>query len=203
MPGATLQAAVQPIAYQAYIATFQGELDRPRIASKFANKFSQLFATGVTSYIATCTGLPVGGPITAGPTATLEQSLFEAGRQALIETFQGESDPKNIAIKFGNGFKPYAAAVAAWIPTNLTVPASPPVLPLSPGGPVIAMTSASTMPVMFACAQQAFINTFEGEADLRGIALMFANIMQNAGNLLYTYMQTCSSLPGGGPIVTP
>lgn len=203
MPGSTLQAQVQPIAYQAFTAMFRGEIDRPNIAIKFANEFSSKFATGIASYIATCIGLPVGGPITAAPTLQLEQSLFVAGHDALIATFQNEPDTYNIATLFGNEFKPFAAAVASWIPTNLTLLATPPTIPTSPGGPVIAMTSMQTVPVMYSCAQRAMTATFRGERDTYMLANIFATIMQNIGSLLYTYMQTCSSLPGGGNIIAP
>jgi hypothetical protein len=76
---------------------------------------------------------------------------------------------------------------------------------------VIASPSASVVPVCFQCGKKAFEATFIGQDgsakgagwDSMNIATIFATTFQNIGNFIGTYMQTVTSLPGGGPLQAP
>lgn len=208
MPADSLKAQVQPVAQQAFKATFLGYDDPNNIATLFAQTFAPKFATAVATYLTLCVGLPPGGPIQAGQTQQLEQDIANAGKEAFKATFIGYEDRHDIATKFGNELKPIAAAIASWVPQNMTIPAAPPAIPVSPGGPVIASPSASVVPVCFKCGKKAFEATFidqDGSAkgagwDSMNIATIFATTFQNIGNFIGIYMQTVTSLPGGGPL---
>lgn len=209
MAGASLQAQVQPVAKSAFIATFQGYADKAGIADLFANRFAPDFATAVAEYFAMCIGLPPGGPIQAASPTKLEQDIANAGKNAFKETFQGYDDKYDIATKFGNGLKPIAAAIASWVPLNMTTPAAPPAIPVSPGGPIIWSSSTQIVPVTFSASRTAWQNTFlddkgmPGVSDTYNISTIFATIFQQVGEFIGIYMSTCQSLPGGGPLQTP
>jgi hypothetical protein len=200
---AVFQQAVQSIAENSFKATFQGESDDNNLALKFAMKFAQSLAIATKSYFAQCIGLPVGGPVTPAPPATFTTDIMNAGKDALIETFQGENDDKQLALLFGQGLMTIAAAVASWIPMNMTIPAAPPAMPLSPGGPVIAIPSASVVPQVFTAAQTAYINTFQGQSTAPPLEILFATQFQQIGLEFGNLMTRCTSLPGGGTLIVP
>lgn len=207
MPADSLSAQVLPVAQQSFKATFLGYDDPYAIAQLFAQSFAPDFATAVFNYVKLCTGLPPGGPVQAGSTQQLEQDLFEAGKKAFKATFRGYEDKFDIATKFGTELKPIASSIASWMSQNMTIPAAPPAIPVSPGGPLIVVPSASVVPVCFACGKKAFEATFVDDKgtqqvsyDSKGIATIFATTFQQIGNFLAPYLQTCTSLPGGGPL---
>ena len=47
---------------------------------------------------------------------------------------------------------------------------------------------------------QALLSTFQN-GDVGGVVTRFASVWQQHGELIGQYVMTCSSLPGGGPLV--
>lgn len=200
MAGALLEQQVKPIATNAMIAMFQGENDTYSLAQKFGSKFAQKFANAIYAYVATCTCLPTGGPIVAGSIATLSKQLIETAHDALLETFQGEDDPNILADKFAKPFGTFANAMLAYMPTCQAVLATPPTMSVTPGGWLLVPPSTSCVPVMYQCAYQGIIATFQNEADTYQLAIKFATIMQQIGSCIQPYVLTCVPISGGGPL---
>lgn len=199
MPIAAYTQTVRSIAYNAKKATHAGQNDMYDTAGLFADTFANIFAPAIQTYFMTCVGLPIGGPVSPGDAASLSNSIVNAAEQAMIAEFRGASDISNIAKLFALQFAPLSAAIAAYTPTIMTIMATPPAMPISPGGPVIAVPSATITPVALSCAQFAMIASFQGQLDT-GIATLFAAIFSQIGLTIGTYAAEAISLPGGGPL---
>jgi hypothetical protein len=195
------QQQAKTISENAFKATFQGEKDDNNLASKFSGKFSPAMATATKTYFSQCMGLPIGGPIVPAPPATFANDIMKAGKDAFEATFQGEKDDNKLALLFGQGLMSIAAAVAGWIPMNMTIPAAPPTIPLSPGGAVIFAPSASVVPACLSAGMTAFKNTFQGQATSPPLEVSFANIFQQLGLEFGNMMSRTMSLPGGGALM--
>jgi hypothetical protein len=198
---AAFQSQVKNISEQAFKATFQGEKDDNQLATKFSMTFSQKLTLATKTYFSQCIGLPIGGAIVPAPPAQFATDIMNAGKDALTDTFQGEKDDNQLAMLFGQGLMTIASAVASWIPTNLTLPAIPPTMPLSPGGAVIAMPSASVVPACLTAAQTAYRNTFQGQTSAPPLEMIFATTFQQIGAEFGNMMSRVMSLPGGGALI--
>lgn len=200
MPATTLKSQVQPIAKAAIIATFQGEQDKNQIAQKFAQTFAEGFANAIYSYIGMCKATPVGGPVVPYATTKLQHDLIKTAKDAFEAMFQGENDKNLIADKFSKPFGNFAASIAAYMPTCIVTPATPPAMPTTPGMFVTCPPSSVCVSSMFTCAYQGMTKSFQGETDSYQLANKFAAQMQNIGNCIQPYVLLCQPLPGGGPL---
>lgn len=195
-----LKTQSQQIAKNAFIGTFKDSRDENGVIDAFANTWSQKFSLAVQKYVGMCTGIPVGGPVIPAAPATLQQDLYNAARDALKATYLSNDYDNKVEDIFAQNISQVASIISSYMGTVATIPASPPVMPLSPGGPLIASASSMCTPVFKTTGQSALLATF-AQGDVGGVATRFANIWQQHGPLIGQYVMTCSSLPGGGPLV--
>lgn len=173
------------------------------VSKKFGDKFGTLYEQAIKNFIGGCIVKPVGGPGSVSKTLSIKSDLQKCGEESFRETFLGESDDKNIAKTFGDEFANGCYAehenqVTMWA----VIPAAPPVMPVTPGGPIIAVPSVSIIPVMFKALKSALEKTFpDGSGDSYNIANKFASKLSTAGIIMGTYALTCKCPPGGGPII--
>lgn len=196
-----LKTRAYTITKDAFNVTFQGYDDERQLAHKFAIKFSTLFITSMTSYIPMCIGLPVGGPIKPGEVPPLSQSIYNCGKQAFIETFQGYDDENQLAHRFANELKNIAQFISIYVSTCLTVPAAPPTVPLSPGGLVIIKPFSDMEAGFKLHSKLAFDATFQNGADSNRLSQLFSDKFKFLAADVSAYISRCKSLPGGGPII--
>lgn len=200
MSVALLKQQSYTIAKNAFTGSFVDSRDENGVIEKFANTWSSKFSTAVQKYVGQCIGLPTGGPVTPFATTTLEMDIYNAAVDALKSTYLSSDYDNDVEVQFGNGMKTVAPIISSYMTTVMTILASPPVIPLSPGGPLIATTSSMCTPVFYSAAQMALLGTFLN-GDVGGVVARFASIWQQHGELIGQYVMTCSSLPGGGPLV--
>lgn len=187
------------IAKNAFIATFVNSHDENSVIEKFAKRWSKDFSIAVQKYVGMCTGIYPGGPVIAESGKTLEQDIFNAAKNALKETYLSQKYDEKVEIKFGDGMKTAAPSIVSYMGTCMTTPGFYPTY-MSPGGPIIAHSSSMCVPAFKSASALAITNTFQ-KGDAQGIAQIFSNIFQQTGMLIGTYVATCSSLPGGGPLI--
>lgn len=195
-----LKSRSRQIAKNAFIGTFIDFRDENGVIDKFANTWSQKFSVAVQKYVGQCIGLPVGGPVTPPKTTTLQQDIYNAARDALKATYLSNDYNNDVENQFAQSISTVASIISSYIATVMTTPAAPPTIPLSPGGPLIASTSSMCTPVFNTSAMQALLSTFQN-GDVGGVVTRFASVWQQHGELIGQYVMTCSSLPGGGPLV--
>lgn len=188
------------IAKNAFTGTFIDLRDENGVIDKFANTWSQKFSLAVQKYMSQCIGLPTGGPVTPAVTTTLQQDIYNAARDALKATYLSNDYDNEVENQFAQGISTVASIISSYMATVMTILASPPTIPVSPGGPLIASSSSMCTPVFYSSAMQALLSTFQ-KGDIGGVATRFASIWQQHGELIGQYVMTCSSLPGGGPLI--
>ena len=202
MSYSVFQQNTQNSARNAMIATFQGESDKSGIADKFGREFASRFCQAVKSYLSKCIVLPVGGPITPSPPSDLTNSIVNAARNAMIATFQGESDKSGIADKFGNKFNPVGPTISTYMSTCIAIPGTPATAGLTPGGAITCPPTNQIEAILNTSAKMAMIATFQGESDKSGIADKFGNKMKEIAKHFHAYVSTSVASPGGGPLIT-
>lgn len=202
-----IQSTVYPIALSAIIASYptgSGSSDvGNKVSTNFAKKFSTLYEQAIIKFVSGCIVSPIGGPMSISKTTSIKSDLQKCGEESFRETFLGEDDDANIAKKFGDEFSnscyvEHENQVKLWS----VIPASPPVMPVTPGGPIIGVPSSSVVPIMLKALKSALEKTFPGDkSDPYQISTQFASKLSVAGNVLGTYIVICKCPPGGGNII--
>ena len=195
-----LKTRSRQIAKNAFTGTFVDSRDENKVIDAFADVWSQKFSVAVQKYIGMCIGLPTGGPVVPAPITTLQQDIYDAAKSALKATYLSNDYTNQVENVFAQNISQVASIISSYMGTVATIPAAPPVVPVSPGGPLIASSSSMCTPIFRTTGQAALLATF-AEGDVGGVATRFANIWQQHGLLIGEYVMTCSSLPGGGPLV--
>lgn len=185
------------IATNAKLDEFQGQNDSNNLARKFGNVFGTRWSEAIVTYINSCIGLPNGGYIESIDTTDLSNAIYKTGRFAMRATFQNQPDPNKIADKFGNGLRPIADEIAKWIVQCQTIPAMPPTIPMSPGGPIIVIPSDIIETDVAKHINNALIATYQGQAASGGSA-GFVKILATLAPTIAEYAKDTVSLPGGG-----
>lgn len=195
-----LKSRSQQIAKNAFTGTFIDSRDENKVIDAFADVWSQKFSIAIQKYVGICTGLPIGGPVIPASITTLQKDIYDAAKSALKATYLSNDYDNKVEDLFAQNISQVASIISSYMGTVATTPAAPPVVPVSPGGPLIASSSSMCTPVFRTTGQAALLATF-AEGDIGGIATRFASIWQQHGELIGQYVMTCSSLPGGGPLV--
>lgn len=195
-----LKTRSRQIAKNAFTGTFIDSRDENKVIDAFADVWSQKFSVAVQKYVGICTGLPIGGPVIPASITTLQKDIYDAAKSALKATYLSNDYDNKVEDIFAQNISQVASIISSYMGTVATTPASPPVVHVSPGGPLIASSSSMCTPVFRTTGQAALLATF-AKGDIGGIATRFASIWQQHGELIGQYVMTCSSLPGGGPLV--
>ena len=195
-----LKSSSRQIAKNTFTGTFIDSHDENKVIDAFADVWSQKFSVAVQKYVGICTGLPIGGPVIPASITTLQQDIYDAAKSALKTTYLSNDYDNKVEDVFAQNISQVASIISSYMCTVATTPAAPPVVPISPGGPLIASSSSMCTPVFRTSGQAALLATF-AEGDIGGIATRFASVWQQHGELIGQYVMTCSSLPGGGPLV--
>jgi hypothetical protein len=175
------------------------------IANDFSKKFAELYEVAIKNFLSICGSTPIGGPksITIMGKSNLQDDLQTCGEEAFKQTYPDPSQDKDKhAEKFGKKFaeiatEPHEQEIMKW----QAIPASPPLIPTTPGGPVIAIPSVSLITVILDAAKSALIETFDGNPDKKDIATKFATILSPIGILMGVYALTCNVPLGGGMLI--
>lgn len=195
-----LKSRSKQIARSAFIATFVDSTDENNVIEKFSSTWSEKFSQAIYDYVAICIGLPTGGPVTSGQTTKLKQDIYNAAKDALKSTYLSSDYDNDVENDFASELSNVVESISSYMSTVATTPAAPPTIPVSPGGPLIASASTICVAAFNTCSHNALLASFP-EGDVGGIASIFSSIFQETGQTIGEYVMTCTSSPGGGPLI--